>query len=185
MRAVHGRSSTNRVRSNEATAVPVSADRCLNSRHIAVFVEAQGRLHRRCQHLMRPGDAARIGAAEDRHEMGGLRADVAEAAHDPHGHRDEIPRTEHDLLLALVAPIDRPLAGERHEGFDGQVRMERRTLAGLGADEGDVEILRVAGWPAPSARILGDATADHVVDLRARVPAQGCRRRPRCSPSGP
>src|SRR5258708_39026494 len=65
-------------RSNDAVALLVSDARCLNSRHIAVSVETQRRLLRCRQHLRRPADAARVGAAEDRHEMRVLRPDIAE-----------------------------------------------------------------------------------------------------------
>ena len=90
--------------------------------------------------------------------------DVAEAPHHSDRNRDAVEGVEDDLVLPLVAPEDRPLAAQGDEHLDGGVRMERRTLAGLGADVGDVEALD-RGDRGLELRVLRHPLPDHVVDV--------------------
>ena len=111
------------------------------------------------------------------------------SGHDADRHRDHVPRIELDLGLAVIAPIDRPAPRHGDEHLDGGMRMERRPLARLGADIGDVEVLRV-GDRRREVWILRHAGADDVEDV-ARVLGQAgvderlIGRRERAEPGGP
>jgi len=76
-----------------------------------------------------PGDAPRVGAAEDRHQTGGLPADVTKATHHSRRHGNGVPGFQYDLVFPVIAPDDDPLAGKRREDFDRQMAVQRRTLA--------------------------------------------------------
>ena len=127
----------------------------------AVLSQDQSVRPRLLQHLRRPHHpAARVVAAEDRHQHPVVVADVLEAAEDAGGDVEDVAFLQHHLARRAPAPPEEaPAAREHEEDFRGAVQVQgvsafRRLAGGADVEPGrlpDVDVL---------LGVLRDAGAD-------------------------
>src|ERR1700722_11420682 len=132
--------------------------------NLATLIEIEAFLTHGVHHVVHPGDTAGVGAAEYDEQQAGFLADIAKAAMNSRWHRNHVPLVQHQLVLALAAPDDRPAALQRHEYFHGGVVVQARAFLRLRLDNRHVEAVNVADWDV-HARLFGDAATDDVENL--------------------
>lgn len=134
-------------------------------------------IRRRCGHGksvlegLRPYAVAGVLGAEDGEEEGFGVGGVAEAAEDAVRDDDAVERLKDYRLLALVAPVDLPAAGEGDEGLLGAVAVEGRAVAGRGLHEVDVVVDRLLDGGSLELLVVGPRPERAVEG--ADVPGQG------------
>ena len=102
---------------------------------------------------------------------------IAEAPHHERRDADHVALRHHDVMLALVAPMDRPRSGDGDEHFLGVVAVKRRAAARRRDDIVDMEVLR-RGDRGLEVRIVMDPGADDVVEHALVTRHPGVRERP-------